>query len=792
MRNVVRLLSTLILMTAMLVMAGPRAGLAGSPGDSIEESAFWAPPVLLVGGDGLPRQTEPAGDTLPAGDPAGAANPAAPNAVGYYDGMIQYSGIVNCISIIQGMPYGEYGMGTYVGFAADPQAAVPGPGQKYYIHIVVAGLGNSCSGQRAWLEFGLPISTSLAISLATPVRCYFDGGAIPPAECPQSLPSSSYHPGAYAVPSVDSAHAYTWPVPQGHFIEIQIPVVSSTTLSGVQLAGYVWALDGNSSPWLAPTQGVYVFSSTPSVLYPSASTERIGSPVSGYKSTTWVYNHGLAGSVYFDLGKTAAYGEFTDGPAVIPPAGEPLSNAYTVWSDWTPHTLLPNTVYHWRARFVTASQTYYGSDQVFTTAADGQVKMGSGSAASCTPAALTTALGTPGIKTLTFDCGAEPVVLTLSGGWQVGSNFTMDGGNKVTLQGNNTFRLFDVINGGALYLKNLGMSGGATTVCGGGIHVSSGGSLDAANVRLTANQSTQNGGGLCVEAGGTASILGTLISGSSAVGSGGGIWNGGSLSVSQSDITANTSSANGGGIYNSGSLSIFHSLVSNNNAPTGATRSGVPVTGGGGGIFNTGILELTTSTVADNVSSFAGGVLNNAGSVWLTNVTIAGNRVQPGGKPLFFASQAGGLESSLGGSVTVRNTLIAGNQVPAQVSGTQLNANCGTSPSKTIVSMGNNLDGGSQCGFTQPSDQQNIDPLLGGLANNGGRTRTVALRRGSPAIDRAENMYCGMYDQRGFSGLTPPGDIVQRQLDGNNDGTAVCDIGAFEYRPMLFVPLVRR
>lgn len=65
------------------------------------------------------------------------------------------------------------------------------------------------------------------------------------------------------------------------------------------------------------------------------------------------------------------------------------------------------------------------------------------------------------------------------------------------------------------------------------------------------------------------------------------------------------------------------------------------------------------------------------------------------------------------------------------------------------------------------------DPLnvrLGPLANNGGPTRTHALRAGSPAIDRGSNAGAPATDQRGRA----------RIKDGNGDGRAVTDIGAFE------------
>src|SRR5665648_855208 len=52
-------------------------------------------------------------------------------AAAWYDGLHKYSSITNCVSIIQGKPYSEKGMETYVGFRADPEAAQPGPNQVY-------------------------------------------------------------------------------------------------------------------------------------------------------------------------------------------------------------------------------------------------------------------------------------------------------------------------------------------------------------------------------------------------------------------------------------------------------------------------------------------------------------------------------------------------------------------------------------------------------------------------------------------------------------------------------------
>jgi len=65
-----------------------------------------------------------------------------------------------------------------------------------------------------------------------------------------------------------------------------------------------------------------------------------------------------------------------------------------------------------------------------------------------------------------------------------------------------------------------------------------------------------------------------------------------------------------------------------------------------------------------------------------------------------------------------------------------------------------------------------IDPKLGALKNNGGKTETHKLQAGSPAIDAGDNSGAPATDQRGAG--------FPRKKDGNGDGIAVVDIGAFE------------
>jgi hypothetical protein len=104
----------------------------------------------------------------------------------------------------------------------------------------------------------------------------------------------------------------------------------------------------------------------------------------------------------------------------------------------------------------------------------------------------------------------------------------------------------------------------------------------------------------------------------------------------------------------------------------------------------------------------------------------------------------------------------------------------GASSTPSCTGDGSNLtedhyiQSGPTCGFTDPSDHGSTAPQLGPLQDNGGPTPTLALLAGSPAIDA------------GSGDCPPPGTDqrgVARPVDGNEDGTAACDIGAFEFQP---------
>src|SRR5436305_1450793 len=98
--------------------------------------------------------------------------------------------------------------------------------------------------------------------------------------------------------------------------------------------------------------------------------------------------------------------------------------------------------------------------------------VGTGTPASCTDAALGTALAGGG--NVTFNCGANPVTIVVSV-HDISSITSVDGGGKVTLSGNNANRIFCVRSGGSLSLANITLADSSgSPACGG---VSGGGAV---------------------------------------------------------------------------------------------------------------------------------------------------------------------------------------------------------------------------------------------------------------------------------------------------------------------------
>jgi hypothetical protein len=279
-----------------------------------------------------------------------------------------------------------------------------------------------------------------------------------------------------------------------------------------------------------------------------------------------------------------------------------------------------------------------------------------------------------------------------------------------------------------------------------------------------------------ISAGKTVSINDlTIANGSASIG--GGIYNNrGTLAVRYCTVSGNSASSFGGGIHNGGigagnaDLTILNSTISGNSS---AGDGGAVYSDAGSG---TATLTMINSTVSGNTANnHVGGVYVISSTATLTNVTITNNRAD---NDNISGGAAGGLSES-GGTVTLHNTIVAGNFRGGSPSATRDDINGSMQPGSSYNLIG---DGSGMSGINNISNNNQvgsagspIDPLLGALQNNGGPTFTHGLLYNSPAVDKGDDAVLGAplqlgADQRG----------LPRQADGDLTVGAVVDIGAYE------------
>ncbi len=231
------------------------------------------------------------------------------------------------------------------------------------------------------------------------------------------------------------------------------------------------------------------------------------------------------------------------------------------------------------------------------------------------------------------------------------------------------------------------------------------------------------------------------------------------VSITGLTVTGGRANAGpGGGISNAGALYLSHVTVAGNQTLD------FEWLGSGGGIFNSGTLHLDKTTVSGNSVFFGdGGGIFNSGSLSLVNSTVSNNYVEDG--------VGGGISNA--GNLTLLHATVSGNHVWFGVGG-------GVFTQTEILAVENSIIAGNSghdfvsdeiSGGITASSGANItsgDPRLAPLGDYGGGTETMPPLPGSPVIDAAVP---------GIS--TPPAD----QLGDARPRGPLPDLGAVEAFP---------
>lgn len=368
--------------------------------------------------------------------------------------------------------------------------------------------------------------------------------------------------------------------------------------------------------------------------------------------------------------------------------------------------------------------------------------------------------------------------------------------------------------GGSIYFE-----GGTLNVSGSRIEKSSatggnGGNQDQNGQTNGGFGGSAQGGGVWV-GGGAASVNNTTFESTVATGGNSGTGGNGAEPAGPAD---------GGGLYSLGNVTVSNSTFhqagatgGNGGNAFGSTCLGAHNAGDGGGarggaIFaDGGSLIINTATLANNFAiggkggdggqtngglncgmhgagglAYGGAITNNNaatvnikhGTISLNNAKAGNSGVNQGGanKPARPVAEGTGGGIRVGpASVTLQNTIVAGNTAANGAGDISGAPTAGPNVDGSVTSNGHNLLGVATDagGFSGAGDKTGANPMLAALADNGGPTQTMALTAGSGAID-AGVAAGATFDQRGLlRTVDDPG--VPNAV--TSDGT---DIGAFE------------
>lgn len=336
-----------------------------------------------------------------------------------------------------------------------------------------------------------------------------------------------------------------------------------------------------------------------------------------------------------------------------------------------------------------------------------------------------------------------------------------------TAAGGGVFNLGDLTVLSSRVSQNDVVGGGLDDAMGGGIyHVGSSLVVEDSFVKTNTVDGGvfSMGGGLFIDSSGSTELRRSSLLYNEAESGGAVYHDGGDLTLEDCTIEMNTATTSGGGLFldhfGSATATIAHSTVEGNQA----------LIGGGIKVFGDGPTRIFNSTISGNsATDDAGGLSVGFGNdVSIASTTITDNTADSDGDG---QGSGGGIVVAVGGSLEIRNTILAGN-FDGSTFPTPRAPDC----VGTIQSVGYNLIKSLGLIFTMctvegdiTGNLMEIDPLLLALTDNGGPTETHALDEGSPAIDAGDPAGC--VDPTGAPLLTDQRHGVRQDR---------CDMGAYE------------
>jgi predicted outer membrane repeat protein len=325
-------------------------------------------------------------------------------------------------------------------------------------------------------------------------------------------------------------------------------------------------------------------------------------------------------------------------------------------------------------------------------------------------------------------------------------NLEGEADSLVILDADSTSNVVQFNNNNSTHLSGVTIMGGFNDDRGGGIYFDNS-SPSLTNVTITGNSASNHGGGIsCFLSNPTLENI-TISSNSAGIGGGIDCLNSNPMLI---DVTLTGNSASlGSGIYCMASSPSLENVTFLGNSS------------GGGAVLQFSYSSSATMENAIIVGNF-GGAISCAYSSYsvLKNVTIAGNS-SDGGSEIFCHE---------GGNVTMINTIMYDDSLP------EIYFYPYGLPNSITISN-SDLKGGEAGIVTNNNGTVNWlegnideDPLFVNSGEN-----SYALSDGSPCIDT------GTPDTTGLN--LPPWDIIgnYRIWDGDGDGIAVVDMGAYEY-----------